>query len=78
MVGASDVCDLMRYLDIPLIADPLLFPDQLRSSINTVVDEVKKAVVSGVHETLTLFGTHFDGIDFAEVTKGFPLGYTQE
>jgi hypothetical protein len=70
--------DLIRYLEIPLVADPLLFPDQLRDSINTVVAEVKKALVKGVHETLTLFGDHFEDVYFTEVTKGFPFEYTQE
>jgi hypothetical protein len=70
--------DLIRHLEIPLVADPLLFPDQLHDSINTVVAEVKKALVKGVHETLSLFGAHFEDVDFAEVTKGFPFEYTQE
>jgi hypothetical protein len=70
--------DLMGYLEIPLVADPLLFPDQLCDSINTVVAEVKKALVKGVHEMLALFGAHFEDVDFAEVIKGFPIEYTQE
>jgi hypothetical protein len=68
----------MGYLEIPLVADPLLFSDQLCDSINTMVAELKKALVKGVHETLKLFGAHFEEVDFVEVTKGFPLEYTRE
>ena len=84
--GAADFCgrlrdaahDLLGHLEIPLIAGPALLPDQLRLSISKVVAEVKRALVRGVHETLTLFGAHFDDVAFPEVVAGFPDTYTQD